>query len=120
MKLMMMFKISWKAMLNLSNDELIELNKASQETEKGDEEEEPVRGLDIKTLHGVPVTPADSATAGPSTSAADGSTAGPSSRSSFFKQVKRTDRAAVGPSTSASDTVDDDVLSSSAHSAEDE
>ncbi|MPC73563.1 hypothetical protein E2C01_067897 [Portunus trituberculatus] len=35
----------------LSNDELIELNKASQEAEKeGDEEEEPVCGLDIKTL----------------------------------------------------------------------
>ncbi|MPC36375.1 hypothetical protein E2C01_029831 [Portunus trituberculatus] len=47
----MMFKIFWKPMLNLSNDELIELDKASQEAEKeGDEEEEPVRGLDIKTL----------------------------------------------------------------------
>ncbi|MPC81563.1 Tigger transposable element-derived protein 1 [Portunus trituberculatus] len=35
----------------LSNDELIELDKASQEAEKeGDEEEEPVRGLDMKTL----------------------------------------------------------------------
>ncbi|MPC64343.1 hypothetical protein E2C01_058457 [Portunus trituberculatus] len=36
---------------SLSNDELIELDKASQEAEKEvDEEEEPVRGLDIKTL----------------------------------------------------------------------
>ncbi|MPC10799.1 hypothetical protein E2C01_003439 [Portunus trituberculatus] len=36
---------------SLSNDELRELDKASQETEKeGDEEEEPVRGMDIKTL----------------------------------------------------------------------
>ncbi|MPC56341.1 hypothetical protein E2C01_050297 [Portunus trituberculatus] len=35
----------------LSNDELIELDKALQEAEKkGDEEEEPVHGLDIKTL----------------------------------------------------------------------
>ncbi|MPC27210.1 hypothetical protein E2C01_020377 [Portunus trituberculatus] len=33
------------------SDELIELDKASQEAEKkGDEEEDPVRGLDIKTL----------------------------------------------------------------------
>ncbi|MPC18226.1 Integrin alpha-PS3 [Portunus trituberculatus] len=36
---------------SLSNDELIELDKTLQETEKeGDEDEEPVRGLDIKTL----------------------------------------------------------------------
>ncbi|MPC39447.1 hypothetical protein E2C01_032983 [Portunus trituberculatus] len=70
--------------------------------------------------HAVPVTPADPATAGPSISAADGSTAGPSSISSFFKPVKHADPATVGPSTSASDTADDDVLSSSAHSAEDE
>ncbi|MPC70825.1 hypothetical protein E2C01_065085 [Portunus trituberculatus] len=34
----------------LSNDELIELDKASQEAEKEGDEEEPVRGLDIKTL----------------------------------------------------------------------
>ncbi|MPD02442.1 hypothetical protein E2C01_098025 [Portunus trituberculatus] len=35
----------------LSNDELIEVDKASQEAEKeGDKEEEPVCGLDIKTL----------------------------------------------------------------------
>ncbi|MPC66414.1 hypothetical protein E2C01_060561 [Portunus trituberculatus] len=34
----------------LSNDELIEQDKASQETEKEGDEEEPVRGLDIKTL----------------------------------------------------------------------
>ncbi|MPD05921.1 hypothetical protein E2C01_101693 [Portunus trituberculatus] len=35
----------------LSNDELIELDKALQETEQeGDQEEEPVHGLDIKTL----------------------------------------------------------------------
>ncbi|MPC43740.1 hypothetical protein E2C01_037391 [Portunus trituberculatus] len=34
----------------LSNDELIELDKASQEAEEGDKEEEPVRGLDNKTL----------------------------------------------------------------------
>ncbi|MPC49421.1 hypothetical protein E2C01_043219 [Portunus trituberculatus] len=34
-----------------SNDELIELDKSSQEAKKeGDEEEEPVHGLDIKTL----------------------------------------------------------------------
>ncbi|MPC62601.1 hypothetical protein E2C01_056688 [Portunus trituberculatus] len=34
----------------LSNDELVELDKALQEAEKeGDEEEEPLRGLDIKT-----------------------------------------------------------------------
>ncbi|MPC75591.1 hypothetical protein E2C01_069981 [Portunus trituberculatus] len=44
---MMMFKIFLKAMLN---DELIEQDKASQETEKEGDEEEPVRGLDIKTL----------------------------------------------------------------------
>ncbi|MPD01164.1 Tigger transposable element-derived protein 1 [Portunus trituberculatus] len=36
---------------SLSNDELIDLDKASQEVEnEGDKEEEPVRGLDIKTL----------------------------------------------------------------------
>ncbi|MPC93985.1 hypothetical protein E2C01_089135 [Portunus trituberculatus] len=156
---------------SLSNDELIKLDKASQEAEKeGDEEEEPVRGLDIKTLreclggiekaletlkecdpnparsskvahdveksvqiyqeiydektrkikqssiysffklvrHAVPVTPADLATAGPS------------SISSFFKPLKRADPATAGHSTSASDSVDIDVLSLSAHSAEDE
>ncbi|MPC64899.1 hypothetical protein E2C01_059021 [Portunus trituberculatus] len=38
----------------LSNDELIELDKASQEAEKEkDEEEEPMRGLDIKSLENV-------------------------------------------------------------------
>ncbi|MPC56805.1 hypothetical protein E2C01_050772 [Portunus trituberculatus] len=52
--------------------------------------------------------------------AANSSTAGPSSISSFFKPVKRADPATVGPSTYASDSADDDVLSSSAHSAEDE
>ncbi|MPC71266.1 Tigger transposable element-derived protein 1 [Portunus trituberculatus] len=187
----------------LSNDELIEQDKASQEAEKeGDEEEEPVRGLDIKTLrecfgciekaletmkqcdpnharsskvahdveksvkiyqeiydgktrktkqssihsffkpvrHAVLVTPADPATAGPSISTADSSTAGPSSISSFFKPVKcadsatacpssissffkpvkHADPATAGPSTSAPDSADDDVLSSSAHSVEDE
>ncbi|MPC95023.1 Tigger transposable element-derived protein 1 [Portunus trituberculatus] len=167
----------------LSNDELIKLDKVSQEAEKeGDEEKEPVRGLDIKTLreclggieraletlkerdpnsarsskvahdveksvkvyqeiydentrknkqssiysffkpvrHAVPVTPADPATAGPSTSAADSSTAGPSSISSFFIPLKHADPAIAGPSTYASDRADNDVLSSSAHSAEDE
>ncbi|MPC82608.1 hypothetical protein E2C01_077283 [Portunus trituberculatus] len=40
---------------SLSNDELIELDKASQEAVKeGDEKEEPVRGLDIKTLRECP------------------------------------------------------------------
>ncbi|MPC49708.1 hypothetical protein E2C01_043520 [Portunus trituberculatus] len=34
----------------LSNDELIELDEVSQEAEKEGDEEEPVRGLDIKTL----------------------------------------------------------------------
>ncbi|MPC12810.1 hypothetical protein E2C01_005520 [Portunus trituberculatus] len=48
--MMMMFKIYWKAMLNLSQMMNLELNKASQEAEKGDKEEEPVFGLDIKTL----------------------------------------------------------------------
>ncbi|MPC71487.1 hypothetical protein E2C01_065765 [Portunus trituberculatus] len=166
----------------LSNDELIEQDKASQEKEKEvDEEEEPVRGLDIKTLreclggiekaletlkerdpnpaksskvaHDVeksvkiyqetydektrktkqstrsssqsdmpafPVTPADPTTAGPTTSAANGSTAGPSSISSFLKPMKCADLATADPSTSASDSADDNVLSSSAHSAEDE
>ncbi|MPC75558.1 hypothetical protein E2C01_069948 [Portunus trituberculatus] len=42
--------------------------------------------------HAVPVTPADHATVGPSTSAADGSTAGSSSYP-FFKTVKRADSA---------------------------
>ncbi|MPC88549.1 hypothetical protein E2C01_083457 [Portunus trituberculatus] len=56
----------------------------------------------------VPITPADPATAGPS------------SISSFFKPVKCADPATAGPSTSASDSADDNVLSSSAHSAEDE
>ncbi|MPC50486.1 hypothetical protein E2C01_044315 [Portunus trituberculatus] len=67
--------------------------------------------------HAIPVTPADPATAGPSTFTADDSTAGPSSISSFFKPVKRADPATAGPSTSAYDSADDDVLSSSAHSA---
>ncbi|MPC97074.1 hypothetical protein E2C01_092365 [Portunus trituberculatus] len=70
--------------------------------------------------HAVPVTLADPATAGLFTSAADVSTAGPSSISSIFKPVKRADPATAGPSTSASNCADDDVLSSSAHSAEDE
>ncbi|MPD04611.1 hypothetical protein E2C01_100307 [Portunus trituberculatus] len=70
--------------------------------------------------HAVPVTPANPATTGPSTSTADGSTAGPSSISSFFKPVKCADSATAGPSTSASDSADDDVLSLSAHSAKDE
>ncbi|MPC41395.1 hypothetical protein E2C01_034985 [Portunus trituberculatus] len=166
----------------LSNYELIELDKASHEAENEGDEEEPVRGLDIKTLrkclggidkaqetlkerdpnparsskvahdveksvkiyqviddektrktkqssiylffkpvrHAFPVTPADPATAGPSTSTADASTAGPSSISSFFKPVERADSATAGPSTYASDSADDDVLSSSALSAEDE
>ncbi|MPC83461.1 hypothetical protein E2C01_078172 [Portunus trituberculatus] len=167
----------------LSNDELIELDKASQKAEKeGDEEKEPVSCLDIKTLreclggiekgletlkerdpnparsskvahdveksvklyqeiydkktrknkqssiysffkpvrHAVPVTPADPATVGPSTSTADGSTAGPSSISSFFKPVKHADPATAGPCTYASYSADDDVLSSSTHSVEDE
>ncbi|MPC56429.1 hypothetical protein E2C01_050390 [Portunus trituberculatus] len=34
----------------LSNDELIELDKASQEAEKEGDEQEPVCGPDIKTL----------------------------------------------------------------------
>ncbi|MPC97020.1 hypothetical protein E2C01_092308 [Portunus trituberculatus] len=138
---------------HLSNDELIEQDKASQEAEKeGDKEEEPVRGLDIKTLreclsgiekpletlkksdpnparsskgvqdpvrHAIPVTPADPATAGLSTSAADGSTAGPSSIPSLFKPVKRANPATAVPSASASDSTDD-VVSLFAHSAEDE
>ncbi|MPC86293.1 hypothetical protein E2C01_081116 [Portunus trituberculatus] len=90
--------------------------------------------------HAIPVTPVDPATVGPSTSGTNGSTAGPSSISSFFKPVKRADPdtagpssissffkpmkhadpATAGPSTSASDSADDDVLSSFAHSAEDE
>ncbi|MPC54339.1 hypothetical protein E2C01_048248 [Portunus trituberculatus] len=69
--------------------------------------------------HAVSVTPADPATAGPSISAADCSTAGPSSISSFFKPVKRADPVIVGPSTYASNSADD-ILSSSAHSVEDE
>ncbi|MPC52402.1 hypothetical protein E2C01_046270 [Portunus trituberculatus] len=52
--------------------------------------------------HAVPVTPADPATAGPSTSTADGSTAGPSSISSFFKPMKRADSATAGPSSISS------------------
>ncbi|MPC92701.1 hypothetical protein E2C01_087806 [Portunus trituberculatus] len=167
----------------LSNDELIELHKASQETEKeGDEEEELVRGLDIRTLkeclggiekalknlkerdpnparsskvahdieesvkiyqeicdektrkykqssiylffkpirHAVPVTPANPATTGHSTYTANGPTAGPSSISSFFKPVKCADPATAGPSTSTSNSVDDNFLSLSVHSAEDE
>ncbi|MPD04185.1 hypothetical protein E2C01_099859 [Portunus trituberculatus] len=70
--------------------------------------------------HAVPVTPADPATAGPSTSTADGSTAGPSSISSFFKPVKHADPATADPSTSSFDIADNDILSSSAHSAENE
>ncbi|MPC62363.1 hypothetical protein E2C01_056448 [Portunus trituberculatus] len=155
---------------SLLNDELIELEKASQEAEEGDEEEEPVRGLDNKSLreclggiekaletlkehdpnparsskvahdveksvkiyqeindektrktiqssiysffkpvrYAVPITPANPATAGPS------------SISSFFKPLKRAEPATAGPSTSASNSADDDVLSLSAHSAEDE
>ncbi|MPC54575.1 hypothetical protein E2C01_048495 [Portunus trituberculatus] len=58
--------------------------------------------------HAVPVTPADPATAGPS------------SISSFFKPVKRANPATAAPSTSTSDSADNDVLSSSVHSAEDE
>ncbi|MPC72128.1 hypothetical protein E2C01_066422 [Portunus trituberculatus] len=34
----------------LSNDELIELDKSSQEAEKEGDKDEPVRGLGIKTL----------------------------------------------------------------------
>ncbi|MPC60424.1 hypothetical protein E2C01_054468 [Portunus trituberculatus] len=67
-----------------------------------------------------PVRHAVPATAGPSTSAANGSTAAPSSISSFFKPVKRADPVTADPFTSASDSADDDILSSSAHSAEDE
>ncbi|MPC98617.1 hypothetical protein E2C01_093991 [Portunus trituberculatus] len=136
----------------LSNNELIELDKASQEADKkGDKEEELVH-VDIKTLreclsdiekaletlkerdpnparsskmaHDVekirPVTPANLATAGSSISTADSSTASPSSISSFFKPVKCADSATAGPFTSASNSADDDVLSSSAHSAEDD
>ncbi|MPD00846.1 hypothetical protein E2C01_096348 [Portunus trituberculatus] len=44
--MMMMFNIFWKAMLNLSQM----MDKASQEAEKEGDEEEPLRGLDIKTL----------------------------------------------------------------------
>ncbi|MPC24634.1 hypothetical protein E2C01_017721 [Portunus trituberculatus] len=139
----------------------VEQDKVSQETEKEGDEEEPVRGLDIKTLreclggiekalkecdpnparsskvahdveksvkiyqeiydektrktkqssiysffklvrHAVPVTPADPATAGPSTSAADNSTAGPSFISSFFKPVKCADSATACPSSMSS------------------
>ncbi|MPC70826.1 hypothetical protein E2C01_065086 [Portunus trituberculatus] len=69
--------------------------------------------------HAVPVTPANPAKAGPSSSTTDGFTAGPSSITSFFKPVKHADPATAGPSTSASDSADD-VLSSSAHSAEHE
>ncbi|MPD06261.1 hypothetical protein E2C01_102065 [Portunus trituberculatus] len=58
--------------------------------------------------HAVPFTPADPATAGPS------------SISSFFKPLKHANPATAGPSTSASDSADDNVLSLSAHSAEDE
>ncbi|MPC64582.1 hypothetical protein E2C01_058700 [Portunus trituberculatus] len=80
--------------------------------------------------HAIPVTPADPATDGPSTSIADGSIAGPSSISSFFKPVKRANPVTAGPSAPASDSADDDVFedfeppaspsSSSAHSAEKE
>ncbi|MPC89695.1 hypothetical protein E2C01_084652 [Portunus trituberculatus] len=66
------------------------------------------------------VTPADPATAGLFTSAADGFTADPSSISSFFKPVKRAEPATADPSTSTSDIADDDILSLSAHSVEDE
>ncbi|MPC85657.1 hypothetical protein E2C01_080439 [Portunus trituberculatus] len=114
----------------------VELDKASQEAEKEGDEEEPVHGLDIKILermsrgyqkssgkpegtHAVPVTPANPATAGPSASAANGSTAGPSSISFFFKPVKHADPTTAVPSTSAASNIaDDDVLSSSAHSAD--
>ncbi|MPC94414.1 hypothetical protein E2C01_089582 [Portunus trituberculatus] len=58
--------------------------------------------------HAVPVTSADPATAGTS------------SISSFFKPLKHADPATAGPSTSASDSADDDVLSLSAHSVENE
>ncbi|MPD03370.1 hypothetical protein E2C01_099006 [Portunus trituberculatus] len=86
---------------SLSNDELIKLDKVSQEVEKeGDEEEEP------PVKHAIPVTPAKPATAGPS------------SISSFFKPVKRANPATADPSTSASDSADDDVISSSVHSVE--
>ncbi|MPC41476.1 CENPB DNA-binding domain-containing protein 1 [Portunus trituberculatus] len=60
--------------------------------------------------HATPVTPANPATAGPSTSAADGSIAGPSSISSFFKPVKHADPATAGPSTSASDSADHNMF----------
>ncbi|MPD01279.1 hypothetical protein E2C01_096798 [Portunus trituberculatus] len=50
---------------------------------------------------------------------ANSATACPWSISSFFKPVKCADPATANPSTS-SDSADDDVLSSSAHSAEDE
>ncbi|MPC50286.1 hypothetical protein E2C01_044110 [Portunus trituberculatus] len=65
--------------------------------------------------HAVPVTPADPATAGPSTSAADGSTACPSSISLFFKPVKRAEPTKAGPSTYTSDNADDNILPLSAH-----
>ncbi|MPD03333.1 hypothetical protein E2C01_098965 [Portunus trituberculatus] len=50
---------------------------------------------------------------------ADSATACPSSISSFFKSLKCANPTTADPSMS-SDSVDDDLLSSSAHSAEDE
>ncbi|MPC66216.1 hypothetical protein E2C01_060362 [Portunus trituberculatus] len=78
-----------------SNDELIEQDKASQETEKEGDEEEPVLGLDIKTLREClgGIEKALEASADPAST-------GPSSISSFFKPVKRADPATAGPSTS--------------------
>ncbi|MPC24924.1 hypothetical protein E2C01_018018 [Portunus trituberculatus] len=119
----------------LSNDELIELDKASQEAEKRETRKKNLcvawtskllenvsvvlkSSGNSEGTHAVLVTPANPATAGPSTSATNGSTAGPYSISSFLKPVKRADPATAAPSTSASNSADD-ILSSSAHSVED-
>ncbi|MPC99286.1 hypothetical protein E2C01_094691 [Portunus trituberculatus] len=122
---------------SLSNDELIELDRHLRRQKKRETRKKNLcvawtskllenvsvvskSSRNPEGIHAIPVTPADPATAGPSTSATNGSTAGPSSISSFFKPVKRADPTTAGPFTSASDSADDNVLSSSAHSAENE
>ncbi|MPC80986.1 hypothetical protein E2C01_075586 [Portunus trituberculatus] len=134
---------------SLSNDELIELDKASQEADKEGDEEEPVIGLDIKTrrecLGGIekaletlkerdPNPTRSSKVAHDVENQSDMPSLShlptllqvalphplPMVLQLALSPYLLADPATADPSTSASDIADDDVLSSSAHSAEDE
>ncbi|MPC12442.1 hypothetical protein E2C01_005139 [Portunus trituberculatus] len=118
-----------------------QLDKASQEAEKeGDKEEEPVCGLDIKTLTeclgGIEKALETLKERDPNPAKSSKVAHDPVRQAilshlpillqlalpqyPFFKPLKHADPATVDPSISASDSADDDVFSLSAHSAENE